>query len=253
MFVRGLLFFILFGGLFAGPAPAADQPTPLTQEQRGDVFEARKMYREAIDAYRESEVTARDKDKDKTKEAILEDKIGIAWHQLGDMNAALRSYERAVKLDPLYADAINNIGTVYYSRKRYGRAIREYERALKINPEAAAVWSNLGTAQYARRRFTEMAQAYAKALELDPTVFDARDGPGTRMQDRTVEDRARYHFEMAKVYAKAGRNELALQYLRKSLEEGFSDKAKINKEPEFEALRETTEFKDLMALEPRVL
>ena len=124
---------------------------------------------------------------------------------------------------------------------------------MKINPEAAAIWSNLGTAQYARRRFKEMSEAYAKALEIDPTVFDARNGPGTQMQDRAVEDKARYHFEMAKVYAKAGKNDLALQYLRKSLEEGFTDKAKINKDPEFEALRDTTEFKDLMALEPRVL
>ncbi|HYA16293.1 MAG TPA: tetratricopeptide repeat protein, partial [Bryobacteraceae bacterium] len=202
--------------------------------------------REAIDAYRDGEAAAADK-------AILEDKIGIAWHQLGDVNAALKSYQRAIRLDPKYADAINNVGTIYYGQKRYGRAIREYRRALKINPEAAAIWSNLGTAQYARRKFKEMSEAYAKALELDPNVFDARNGPGTEMQDRAVEDKARYHFEMAKIYAKAGKNELALQYLRKSLEEGFTDKAKINKDPEFDALRETTEFKDLMALEPRVL
>jgi len=58
---------------------------------------------------------------------------------------------------------------------------------------------------------------------------------------------------MARIYAKAGKNELALQYLRKSLEEGFTDREKISREPEFAALRETAEFKDLMALEPRVL
>lgn len=242
MFSRGLVVSILI----AGSGFAADQTTPLTPEQRGDVYMARKMYREAIDTYRDSEAVGGNK-------AILEDKIGIAWHQLGDISAALKSYQRAVKIDPKYPDAINNIGTIYYTEKRYSRAIRQYQRALKINPDAAAIWSNLGTAQYARRRFKEMSEAYAKALEIDPTVFDARNGPGTQMQDRSVEDKARYHFEMAKVYAKAGKNDLALQYLRKSLEEGFTDKAKINKDPEFETLRQTTEFKDLMALEPRVL
>ena len=243
MFFRGFVLSVLI----TGSALAADTPAPsITKEQRGDVYMARKMYREAIDTYRDAETASADK-------AVLEDKIGIAWHQIGDITAALRSYQRAIKLDPKYADAINNVGTIYYTQKRYGRAIREYQRALKISPEAAAIWSNLGTAQYARRRFKEMSEAYAKAIELDPTVFDARNGPGTQMQDRAVEDKARYHFEMAKIYAKAGKNELALQYLRKSLEEGFTDKAKINKDPEFEALRDTTEFKDLMALEPRVL
>jgi tetratricopeptide (TPR) repeat protein len=227
----------------------AQQQTKLTPEQMGDVYMARKMYREAIDSYRDGEKAAtvtRDK-------AILEDKIGIAWHQLGDLNAALKSYQRASKLDPKYADALNNIGTIYYAAKRYGRAISTYRKALTIAPESAPVWSNLGTAYYARRKFAEMADAYAKALSIDPTVFEARNGPGTQMQDRAVEDKARYHFEMAKIYAKAGKNDLALQFLRKSLEEGFKDREKLTKEPEFAALRETPEFKDLLTLEPRVL
>jgi tetratricopeptide (TPR) repeat protein len=238
----GLSMILALSAVAAPDTPAVT----LTAEEHGDVFMARKMYREAIEAYREGETKAANK-------AILEDKIGIAWHQLGDIGAALKSYQKAVKIDPKYADAINNIGTIYYSEKRYRRAIGEYRRALTISPGAAAIWSNLGTALYARHRFNEMSEAYAKALELDPAVFDARSGPGTQMQDRGVEDKARYHFEMARVYAKAGKNELALQYLRKSLEEGFNDKEKINKEPEFSALRETPEFKDLMALEPRVL
>jgi tetratricopeptide (TPR) repeat protein len=230
-------------GLVAADTP----PTRLSSEERGDVYMARKMYREAIDAYKEGQATPG------SNKAVLEDKVGIAWHQLGDVNAALKSYQRAVKLDPKYADAINNVGTIYYTQKRYRRAIGEYRRALTITPAAAAIWSNLGTAWYARKKYPEMSAAYAKALELDPAVFDSRSGAGTQMQDRSVEDKARYHFEMARIYAKAGKNELALQYLRKSLEEGFSDKEKLTKDPEFSLLRETPEFKDLMALEPRVL
>jgi tetratricopeptide (TPR) repeat protein len=238
---------VLFSAGLLSPVLKADTPTqPLTPEERGDVYMARKMYREAIDSYREAQKSAANK-------AILEDKVGIAWHQLGDMGAALKSYQRAVKYDSKYADAINNIGTVYYAQKRYRRAVNEYKHALSIKPDAAAVWSNLGTAQYSRRQFEAMAESYAKALELDPTVFDPRTGPGTQMQDRAVQDKARYHFEMARVYAKAGKNDLALQYLRKSLEEGYADKAKIGKEPEFAAIRDTEAFKDLMALEPRVL
>jgi hypothetical protein len=55
------------------------------------------------------------------------------------------------------------------------------------------------------------------------------------------------------MYAKNGRTELALQYLRKALEEGFKEKKQIEKDPEFASMRDLKEFKDLMALEPRVL
>jgi tetratricopeptide (TPR) repeat protein len=215
----------------------------LTPEQRGDIYMARKMYREAIESYLSVKPPA----------AVVWDKIGISWHQLGDLNAAKKSYERALKLDKKYADAINNVGTVYYAQKKYRSAIAAYLKALRLTPDSASTWSNLGTAYFARKNFKGMTEAYTKALDLDPEVFDRHNAVGTQMQDRSVEDRARYHFEMAKMYARTGKNEIALQYLRKALEEGFKDKDKVNQAKEFTVLRETQEFKDLMAAEPRVL
>jgi tetratricopeptide (TPR) repeat protein len=215
----------------------------LSPEQTGDLYMARKMYREAIDAYREGSQTS----------PVTWNKIGIAYHQLGDLAAARRNYEKAMKVDKTYADAINNDGTVYYAQKKYGTAISRYRKAIQLRPEAASFWSNLGTAYYSRGRFKEMTEAYQKALQLDPTIFEHRGAVGTELQDRTVADRARYHYEMARIYAKSGNNELALQYLRRSLEEGFKDKAKVKEAPEFVKLRETAEFQAIIALEPRVL
>jgi tetratricopeptide (TPR) repeat protein len=227
-----------------GPTQQSAPPqTALTPEQRGEVFMARKMYREAIDTYKSGPQNV----------AIIWDKIGIAYHQLGDLGAARKAYERAVKIDKKYADAINNIGTVFYAEKKYRSAISRYNRALQIAPDNASVWSNLGTAYYARGKFDLMTQAYTKALQLDPEVFEKHGSVGTRMQDRGVADKARYHFEMARMYAASGKNDLALQYLRKALEEGFKEKEKLQQAKEFSVLRETQEYKDLMTLEPRVL
>jgi tetratricopeptide (TPR) repeat protein len=215
----------------------------LTPEQRGDVYMARKMFREAIDAYREGSLSR----------AVVWNKIGIAYHQLGDFAAARRNYERAMKVDKNYADAINNDGTVFYALKNYRRAISRYRRAINLSPDSASFWSNLGTAYYSRGRFEDMAKAYQKALSLDPNVFEHHGTFGTELQDRTVADRARYHYELARMYAHSGKNELALQYLRKALEEGLKDKTKMIQVPEFAELRETDEFKQLLSLEPRVL
>jgi tetratricopeptide (TPR) repeat protein len=242
MLLMALVPLLAFAQPAATPQASARQNT-LTPEQRGDLFMARKMYREAIDTYRTGPQNV----------AIIWDKIGIAYHQLGDLGSARRAYERAVKIDKKYADAINNIGTVYYAEKKYRSAISRYNRALQIAPDNASVWSNLGTAYYARGKFDLMTQAYTKALQLDPDVFEKHGSVGTRMQDRGVADKARYHFEMARMYAASGKNDFALQYLRKALEEGFKEKEKLQQAKEFAALRETQEYKDLMTLEPRVL
>lgn len=228
-------------------APSNPVPTnparTLSPETRGDIFMARKMYREAIETYREGP----------NNSAVLANKIGIAYHQLLDLDSAKRQYERAVKLDPKYAEAINNLGAIYYGRKSYRRAIGEYKKALRIMPNTASFMSNLGTAYYARKNYKEAALLYQEALKLDPDVFERRNSVGTTLEERTVEERAKFHYIIAKTYAKAGETDRALLYIRKSLEEGFKERSKFRTDPEFATLQENPEFKQLMATEQKVL
>src|ERR1035441_8351579 len=202
-------------------APAREEgQTPgraLSPEDRGDVFMARKMYREAIEAYGQGP-------KDNP---VLWNKAGIAWHQLGQLDRAKGDYEHALKLRPRYAEAENNIGTVYYARKNYRRAIGAYKKALQITPHSASFHKNLGTAYFARKQDKLSMDEYQEAIRLDPEVFENRGLFGVVLEDSRVEDRARYHYYIAKLYAKASRNDLAIQYLRKALEEGFHDKNKL--------------------------
>jgi tetratricopeptide (TPR) repeat protein len=227
---------------------AAQQPpeptfAPLSPEERGDLYMARRMFREAIAVYKTGPQNS----------PVISNKIGIAWHNLGELTLAQKSYEHALKLDKIYVEAINNIGTVEYAQKKYRSAISRYKRALALAPDKASFWSNLGTAYYSQGRFPLMMAAYDKAIALDPEIFEHRGTMGTEMQERTVADRARYHFELARLYAKIGKDELALQYLRHSFEEGFKDKDKVRKSPEFAGMLENPEFIEVMALEPRVL
>ncbi|MEO7649370.1 MAG: tetratricopeptide repeat protein [Bryobacteraceae bacterium] len=222
--------------------PAQTKPI-LSAEARGDIFMARKMYREAIEAYREGP----------SDSAVMLNKIGIAYHQMVQIDPARKHYEMSIKANPRYAEAINNLGTIHYAKKSYRRAVGLYNRALKITPESASIYSNLGTAQFGRKKYKEASEAYQKALSLDPEVFEHRGAYGTMLQERSVHEKAKFHYYLAKTYAKAGRNDRALLYLRMSLEEGFREKQKLMEEPEFAALRETPEFKELLATEQRVL
>lgn len=215
----------------------------LSPEGRGDVFMARKMYREAIDAYRQGPADS----------PLTWNKIGIAYHQLLELNSAQKNYERAIKLDSKYSEAINNLGTVYYAHKKYRSAINRYNAALKLKPESASYYSNLGTAYFARKDYKKAAIAYQTAVKLDPDIFENHSTFGTTLQERSVEEFAKFHYYLARTYAKAGQNERALLYIRKCLEEGFKERKLFMEEPEFDTIRASQEFKDLMTLEPRVL
>src|SRR5271154_1353735 len=115
-----------------------DKTTPdmtartLTPELRGDIYMARKMYREAAETY---QLGPKDS-------AVLANKTGIAYHQMQDFTDAKKNYERAIRLNPSYAEAINNLGTVFYAQKSLRRAITQYKRALRITPESASILSN---------------------------------------------------------------------------------------------------------------
>lgn len=224
------------------PAPALP-PENMEPERRADILMARKMYREAIEVY----------DQALRNNAVITNKIGIAYHQMMQLDTAKKYYERALKLNPKYSEAMNNLGTVYYAKKDYRKAVGQYKKALKLAPQSASVYSNLGTAYFARKNYKEASEAYRIALSLDPEVFEHRSTYGTMLQERSVQERAKFHYYLAKTYAKAGMNDRALQYIRRALEEGFKDKDKLAEEPEFSAIRDLPEFKELLALEPRVL
>lgn len=228
-------------GLIERPA-ILDRPA-ITPEMRGDIFMARKMFREAVDMYRQMPADS----------PICWNKVGIAYHQMLELDLARRSYEKSVKLKPDYAEAINNLGTIYYARKSYRKSITYYRRALKVNPASASVLSNLGTAYFARRNYETAFRTYQEALAIDPEVFEHRNAAGVLLQERTVEERAKFHFYLAKTYAKAGQYERAMMYLRKAIEEGFKERDKLTQDPEFAALQAMPEFQDLLKYQPKIL
>src|SRR4029078_2530600 len=121
----------------------AEQNPAISDELRGDIMMARKMYLDAIDFYKTQANTS----------AVLANKTGIAYHQMGDLNSAKKYYERAIKLDKKYAEAINNLGTIYYAHKSYGNAIKQYEKALQLTPDSPSILTNLGTAYFARKKY----------------------------------------------------------------------------------------------------
>jgi len=84
-------------------------------------------------------------------------------------------------------------------------------------------------------------------MELDPDVFERTSRGGVQAQLPSPEDRARYDYTVAKLYAKMGLSDRSLEYLRKAMEEGYKDFKNVYKDVEFAELRKDKRFTELMA------
>jgi protein O-GlcNAc transferase len=107
--------------------------------------------------------------------------MGFAFTQLGDLEGALTSYERAIAIKPDYAEAYCNRGAVQESLRRASAALASYDRAIEINPSYADAHFNRGNILRDLREFEAAIESYDKALALNPRTRFAQ---GVRLHTR---------------------------------------------------------------------
>jgi len=224
----------------APPNERATAPQ-VSPEEQAEAYLARKDYREAAAAYKALA------EKYPNNASYL-NKLGMAYQQLDYMSAAAKSYEHAIKIEPNFVEAWNNLGTVYYSRKKFGKAIHTYQKAVSLRPDMAVLYSNLGYAYFSDKKYEESIAAFRKVLEIDPEYFEqtgSRNAP--LLQNRSVENRGRFYFMLAKSFAQANNVERCLHYLRKAREEGYKELATVRTDPAFAAVVNDPGVQDLLA------
>lgn len=211
-------------------------------ETRGDILRIRKDYAQAILHYR----AALKKDRNN---AQLYNKIGIAELQRSELSAAQSDFDKAVKRNRNYPEALNNLGAVAYLQKNYGKAIRYYKKALALTETNASFHSNLASAWFAQNNLERAMAEYSRALELDPDVLLRSEQGGVSAQIRP-EDRARYMYLLAKLYARRGDAERVLECLKKAQEEGYPKLADVYKDQEFAAMWQDARLNQLVPPPP---
>jgi tetratricopeptide (TPR) repeat protein len=217
--------------------PAADhsqiqnQSPPLTPRQvaemRAAILMARKEYSDAAIAYQHLLETD-------PRNADFLNRTGMAYQELGQDDLAEHFYKKSMRADKKFSEAINNLGTVEYSRKRYGKAIKYYKKAIDAAPQMAAVYSNLGYAYCAIKKYPAAIQVFGKAVALDPKVFEHRGSSGSILQQRTAADSGELYFMIAKSYAKLGDAERVARYLKLARDGGYKNFLGVEKDPAFE-------------------
>lgn len=76
-------------------------------------------------------------------EAIRSYNDGIEAYNHGDVPGALRRFDRAVQIDPNYAAAYYNMGSIYYQLKQYGDAADMFQKASTLSPTDSQAKYNL--------------------------------------------------------------------------------------------------------------
>jgi tetratricopeptide (TPR) repeat protein len=225
-------------------APRQALPPPADASARdlenvGDELRSNKAYNDAIEYYLAA--------LKKTDSAELHNKIGIARLQLLQLKAAEKEFNHAIKLNRNYGEAFNNLGVVFYLKKKYGKAIKEYEKALKVSETSASFHSNLGMAFFEKKEFEKASTEFMRALELDPQIFERQSLGGIAARMASPEDRARYAYTLARIYAGRGIYDRSLEYLKKAVEEGYPHIRDVYKDEVFAGLRKDPRFAEVMA------
>jgi tetratricopeptide (TPR) repeat protein len=92
------------------------------------------------------------------------------FHRSGRLENAKRLYQKTLKKDPGFADALNNLGVIYLHEKAYEKARINFEKAIRIRPEQVDPHYNLACV-YALKGEKKQGAAHLKlAYSLDHEV-----------------------------------------------------------------------------------
>ncbi len=170
--------------------------------------------------------------KESPNDATLWNHLGIAFQQEGKFNDALKSYQRASKLDKKGGESWNNMGTVYFEQMKWVKAVQTYQKAIRLDPYDATFYSNMGLAYLKHKQAPEALKAFQRALALDPEVFDRRGRVGAIIQPKSASN-GEFYFLVAKSFASSGNAERCAYYLRKARDEGYAGMEAAKTDPAF--------------------
>ena len=128
---------------------------------------------------------------------LMQDRFlaAVRAEESSDKQRAIELYEEILNLDPDYAAAAINLGTIYFHLRQYGRAEELYRRATVSDPGYVLAYFDLGNVLDELERPEESIAAYLKAVTLSPGYADA-------------------HYNLALAYERSGQGRYALCHWR---------------------------------------
>lgn len=97
----------------------------------------------------------------------------VAAEEAGEKLKAFALYDEILEMDPDYAPASINLGTLYFHEKDFDRAEKLYRHATVADPNYVLAYFDLGNVLDELDRIEESIEAYKQAVALSPDYADA--------------------------------------------------------------------------------
>src|SRR4029079_5466170 len=110
--------------------------------------------------------------------------LGLVLELKGQVSEAMVLIQKAIDLDPLDPNAPNCMGAIYCAVKQsYDRAISWFQKAIALDPQFAQAHCSLGKARRAKNQIKEAIACYQKSIELAPKYAKPHNGLGVILCD----------------------------------------------------------------------
>jgi tetratricopeptide (TPR) repeat protein len=93
---------------------------------------------------------------------------GNARQAQGKVEEAKNCYAKAIELDPDFAEAYTNLGTIYAQEQQWQSAIAFYQKAIALQPNLASTYRNLARVWAQMGQLSEADGCWFKAYSLEP-------------------------------------------------------------------------------------
>ncbi len=92
----------------------------------------------------------------------------IVCYQLEKYDLAIRSWQKAIEINPRYFFGYNNIGKAFLNLKKFKDALDNFNKTLEIKPDFFEAYNNRGNVLTKLGSPNEAIKNYNKAIELNP-------------------------------------------------------------------------------------
>lgn len=90
--------------------------------------------------------------------------IAKMYSDEGNVELAMSRYQLAIRLNPQYDQALNNLGNLLKDKGNLNEAETLLQQAVEIRPEFSAAWMNLGIVQSSLKKYNLAEMSYLTAL-----------------------------------------------------------------------------------------
>ncbi|MBZ4033711.1 tetratricopeptide repeat protein [Flavobacterium sp. 17A] len=102
------------------------------------------------------------------EEALKNYYLAIDESKKQNYKGAIEFYKKAVKIDPNFAFAYDNMGICYRRLEQYDLAIDAYEKSLKIDPNGLMPLQNIAVVYSYKKEYKKAVKTYEKLSQIEP-------------------------------------------------------------------------------------